>query len=105
MAVLGIVAFHEFVEVCALERARLERKVHVRAEVVDPELLGPGRFGRRLFVEEQHVCLHSLRVEQARGQAQFSVSSMLEASGQEPQKAVHHEQASKGFSTCFESPY
>jgi hypothetical protein len=36
---------------------------------------------------------------------QFSASSLLESSGQQLQKAVHHEQASKGFSTCFESPY
>jgi hypothetical protein len=36
---------------------------------------------------------------------QFSASSMLESSGQQLQKAVHHEQASKGFRTCFESPY
>ncbi len=36
---------------------------------------------------------------------QFSVSSMLESSGQQLQKAVHQEQASKGFCTCFESPY
>ena len=36
---------------------------------------------------------------------QFSVSSMLESSGQHLQKAVHREQASKGFSACFESPY
>jgi glutamine---fructose-6-phosphate transaminase (isomerizing) len=37
--------------------------------------------------------------------AQLSTSSLLEASGQELQKAVHHEQAAKGFNTCFESPY
>jgi len=36
---------------------------------------------------------------------QFSASSMLESSGRELQKAVHHEQASNGFCTCFESPY
>jgi glucosamine--fructose-6-phosphate aminotransferase (isomerizing) len=37
--------------------------------------------------------------------AQLSTSSLLEASGQELQKAVHREQATKGFNTCFESPY
>jgi glucosamine--fructose-6-phosphate aminotransferase (isomerizing) len=36
---------------------------------------------------------------------QFSASSMLESSGRQLQKAVRQEQASKGFSTCFESPY
>ena len=37
--------------------------------------------------------------------AQLSTSSLLEASGQELQKAVHREQATKGFNACFESPY
>ncbi len=36
---------------------------------------------------------------------QMSVSSLLESSGQELQKAVHKEQASKGLGTCFVSPY
>jgi glutamine---fructose-6-phosphate transaminase (isomerizing) len=37
--------------------------------------------------------------------AQLSTSSLLESSGQQLQKAVHQEQATKGFVTCFESPY
>ncbi len=37
--------------------------------------------------------------------AQFSASSLLESSGQQLQIAVHREQASKGFNTCFEAPY
>jgi len=37
--------------------------------------------------------------------AQLSTSSLLEASGQELQKAVHREQATKGFNACFEAPY
>ena len=36
---------------------------------------------------------------------QFSVASMIESSGKQLQKSVHREQASKGFNTCFESPY
>jgi glucosamine--fructose-6-phosphate aminotransferase (isomerizing) len=36
---------------------------------------------------------------------QCSASSLLESSGQQLQKTVHQEQASKGLSTCFESPY
>jgi glucosamine--fructose-6-phosphate aminotransferase (isomerizing) len=36
---------------------------------------------------------------------QVSVSSLFESSGRELQKAVHREQASKGLSTCFVSPY
>jgi hypothetical protein len=36
---------------------------------------------------------------------QLSASSLLESSGKHLQKAVHQEQASKGFETCFEAPY
>ena len=36
---------------------------------------------------------------------QMSAASLLESSGQELGKAVHQEQASKGLSTCFVSPY
>ena len=36
---------------------------------------------------------------------QFSASSLLESSGKQLQKAVHQEQASKGLSACFKSPY
>ena len=42
-------------------------EVLVGAEVVDPELLGPGRLGGFLLVEEQNVCLNPLSIEQARG--------------------------------------
>jgi hypothetical protein len=46
-----------------------------------------------------------VRLIQVSTWAQLSASSMLESSGQELQKAVQREQASKGFNTCFESPY
>ena len=59
-----VVAFHELVEVFALERIGLEREVFVGAEVVDPELLGPGRLTRGLLVEEEHVGFHALRIEE-----------------------------------------
>ncbi len=39
MAVLRIVVLHKIIEIGALEGVCLERKVHVRPEVVDPELL------------------------------------------------------------------
>ncbi len=44
--------------------------MHVGAQVVNPQLLGPGRFRSRLLVEEQHICLYSLSVEQAGRQTQ-----------------------------------
>ena len=45
----------------------------VRAEVVDPELLRPGLLLSGLAVEEEHVGLHALRVEDAGGQAEQRV--------------------------------
>ena len=36
---------------------------------------------------------------------QLSMSSLLESSGEQLEKAVQREQAAKGFNTCFESPY
>ena len=76
-AIVGVVAGYELVQVPALERILLEREVHVGAQVVDPELLGPRLFARRLLVEEQHVRLHALGVEDARGQARQRVHIRL----------------------------
>ena len=50
-----------------------QREVHVRAQVVDPELFRPRLFLRRFAVEEEDVRLHALRVEDAGGQAQQGV--------------------------------
>jgi glucosamine--fructose-6-phosphate aminotransferase (isomerizing) len=36
---------------------------------------------------------------------QLSMCSLLESSGEQLQKAVHREQAARGFNICFESPY
>src|SRR3990172_2007340 len=77
MTILRVVTLHKLIKIRALEGACLKREVHVRAEVVDPEILGPGRFACRLFVEEQHIRLHALGVEQARGQAQERVHVTL----------------------------
>ncbi len=77
VAVLGVIAGDEVVEVAALERVFLEREVQVRAQVVDPELLRPRLFLRGLAVEEQDVRLHALRVEDAGGQAQERVHVRL----------------------------
>ena len=54
------------------QRAGLEREMHVGAQVLDPQLAGPRGFGGRPLVEEQHVRLHALGVEQAGGQAHQS---------------------------------
>ena len=70
---LGYIALHEVVQVLPLERIGLEREVHVGAQVVNPELAGPRGLTGRLLVEEQHVSLHALGIEQSGGQAQQSV--------------------------------
>ena len=49
----------------------------VGAQVVNPQLLRPWRFRRALLLEEQHIGLHALGVEQARGQAQQRVHIAL----------------------------
>ena len=74
MAVAGAVALHELVQVGPLQRLRLLREVHVRAQVVDPQRLGPGLLLGGLGVEEQDVGLHALGVEDA---------------GRQPQQRVH----------------
>src|SRR4051812_40289592 len=73
MSIRRVVAFHELVEVFTLERIGLEREVLVGAEVIDPELLGPGGFARRLLVEEEYVGFHTLRIEETGRQTQERV--------------------------------
>ena len=68
-----VIAFHELVEVFALERIGLEREVFVGAEVVDPELLRPGRLARGFLVEKEHVGFDALRIEEAGRQTQERV--------------------------------
>lgn len=63
MPVLGMVTLHELIQALALERIFLEDEMHVRAQVVNPELFGP-RFSLRGFaVEEQDVGFDALRVK------------------------------------------
>jgi hypothetical protein len=63
--------------VSAGERVGLEREVLVGAQVVDPELAGPGLRGGGLAVEEEDVGLDALGVEDAGGQAQEGVDVAL----------------------------
>ena len=61
---------HELLRVRALQGLGLQREVLVGAQVVDPELLGPGCLAGRLLVEEQHLGLCGLGIEQAGEQPQ-----------------------------------
>ncbi len=55
--------------------------------------------------EKKRIANKVVRLIHVSDWEQISVSSLFESSGQELQKAVHREQASKGLSTCFVSPY
>jgi glucosamine--fructose-6-phosphate aminotransferase (isomerizing) len=55
--------------------------------------------------EKRSIANRVVRLMHVSEWEQFSASSLLESSGKQLQKAVHQEQASKGLSTCFESPY
>lgn len=61
MTVPRIVAGNKIVEVGTLERVLFEGEVHVRPQVVDPELRRPRLFVSGGFsVEKEDVCLHAL---------------------------------------------
>lgn len=53
---LGLEALDEIVQVAALQGLGLQREVHVRPQVVDPEPFRPRLLARGLGVEKQDVC-------------------------------------------------
>jgi glucosamine--fructose-6-phosphate aminotransferase (isomerizing) len=55
--------------------------------------------------EKKRIANSVVRIIHVSAWGQLSASSLLESSGQELQKAVHQEQASKGLHRCFVSPY
>lgn len=69
VAVGGVVAGHELVQVGTLQGLGLQGVVDVGAVVVDPEGFRPGLIAGRLSVEEEDVGLQGLGVEDADGQA------------------------------------
>ena len=66
-------AFYKFIQIRAGERPGLQGEIHVRAQVVNPQLFRPGRLAGRFAVEEQQVGLHALGVKDAGRQAQQGV--------------------------------
>ena len=52
MPIRRVVADYELVEVFALEWIGLERKMFVRAQIVNPEFICPGFLGGGFAVEE-----------------------------------------------------
>jgi len=77
VAVLRIVAVEEVLQVLERHRIPLEGEVLVGPEVVDPERLRPRRLTGGLAVEEKHIGLHPLGVEDARRKAEESVHVVL----------------------------
>ena len=72
-----MVAGDKVVEVGALELVFFQGEVFIGPEIVDPQVFRPCLFLRRLAVEEEHVCLYTLRVEDTRWQAQQRVHVCL----------------------------
>ena len=73
VAIFGMVAGDKIIQVLAAQWVCLQREVLICAEVVDPQLLCPGLFAGDAAVEKHHIGLDSLRVEDARWQAQQRV--------------------------------
>ena len=68
---------HKLVKIGPLERIGLLGEVHVRPQVVDPQLLRPGLLLGRLAVEKEDVRLHPLGVENPRREPQERVAVEL----------------------------
>src|SRR5712692_2927946 len=70
VAVLGVVAGHEIVEVGACEGIGAQGEVLVGAQVVDPQAFGPVRGAGGFLIEEEYVGFDALGIEDARWQTQ-----------------------------------
>ena len=55
--------------------------------------------------ERKRIANRVVRMKHLSDWEQLSASSLLESSGKRLEKAVHQEQASKGFEACFVAPY
>ena len=76
-AIIGVVTGHEVVQVGAGQRVVLQGEAAVGAQVVYPQPLGPRRFAGWFAVEEKHVGLDALGIEDARRQTQQGVDVAL----------------------------
>ena len=70
MAVVGVVAGDEIVEVAVAHRILFQRESQVGSEVVYPQFLRPRGFAGGFAIEEQHVCLDALRIKDARRESE-----------------------------------
>ena len=68
-----VVAIDEIAQIFQTQRLALERVVDIRPVVVIPNFLGRRFLASGTVVEEEHICLHPLGIEDARGQAKDGV--------------------------------
>ena len=73
MAVGRVVTSDEILQVFVFHRVLFEGEVDVGAEVVQPDLFGPGLFTGRLVIEKDDVGFDTLLVEDTGGQAEDGV--------------------------------
>jgi len=77
VAVFGVVARHELIEVGALQGLGFERVMDVGAVVVDPQVFRPGLFTSGLGIEEENIRLHARGVEEPGGEPKQGVNVAL----------------------------
>src|SRR5947207_12513588 len=77
MTLAQAVTGDEIVEIDPGQRTLLEREVLVGPKIVDPDRPRPGLVAARLAIEEQHVGLHALRIEDTGGQPEERVDVTL----------------------------
>jgi hypothetical protein len=73
MAVLGMVAIDEILQVFTLEGSRLQSEMLVGAQIVEPDAFGMDLAIFRFGVEEHHVGFDAIRIKDTGGKAQDSV--------------------------------
>ena len=70
MSILGIIALYKILEVSVLHRILLQGKVHIRPQVIDPDLLGLHIGARGTLIEKDDIRLDAGFVEDTGRQAQ-----------------------------------
>ena len=69
MAILGIITLYKILEVSVLHRILLQGKVHIRPQVIDPDLFGLHIGARGTLIEKDDIRLDAGLVKDTGGQA------------------------------------
>src|SRR5206468_9877398 len=70
VTIVCIEARDEIREIVVLQTICLQREMLIRSQVINPQLVCPWLFSANALVEEENVCLHSLRIEDSGRQSQ-----------------------------------